>query len=37
MFKHFEKKNNLTKIVSTIALLSFVLDIVPLNLIVRYA
>jgi hypothetical protein len=37
MFKYFEKKNNLTKIVSTIALLSFILDIIPLNLVVRYA
>jgi len=37
MFNYFEKRNNLTKIVSTIVLLSFVLNIVPLNLVVRYA
>jgi hypothetical protein len=37
MFKYFEKRKDLTKIVSTIALLSFVQGIVPLNLVVRYA
>jgi hypothetical protein len=37
MFKYFEKRNNLTKILSTIALLSFVQGLVPMNLVVRYA
>ena len=36
MFKYFEKRNNLTNMVSTMALSSFVIDIVSVNLVNMY-
>jgi hypothetical protein len=37
MFKYLEERNRLTKVISTIALLALVLEVLPLNPVVTYA